>query len=118
MKNAFVRFLCCLLVLSTFALPFNARAGLIGTEQIASAVQNQAARDTVRNFVNRADASTRLQALGLDSTTANDRINAMTDSEVATLADRINSLPAGGDAAGLLILILIVAGIYFLAVRR
>jgi hypothetical protein len=118
MKNAFIRFLCCLLVLSTFALPFNARAGLIGTEQIAAAVQGQAARDTVRNFVNRAEASSSLQSLGLDASTANERINAMTDTEVASLANRINSLPAGGDAAGLLLVILIIAGIYFLAVRR
>lgn len=117
MKNALVRFLCCLLVLSTFALPFNVRAGMIGTEQVASVMQAQAARDTVRNFVNRADAASKLQMLGLDATTANDRVNAMTDSEVSSLADRINTLPAGGDAAGLLILILIVAGIVYL-VRR
>jgi hypothetical protein len=37
----------------------------------------------------------------------------MSDAEVSMLANRINSLPAGADTAGVLLLILIVAAIWW-----
>jgi hypothetical protein len=51
--------------------------------------------------------------MGLDGATAKDRVAAMSDAEVSYLAGRINNLPAGADTAGVLILILIIAAIWW-----
>jgi hypothetical protein len=51
--------------------------------------------------------------MGLDAATAKDRVAAMSDTEVSYLANRINSLPAGADTAGVLLIILIIAAIWW-----
>jgi hypothetical protein len=89
-----------------------AQAGMIGTDQVAPAA-SQADRSAVLGFVTRADVANQLQALGLDAATAKDRVAAMTDSEVSYVAGQISSLPAGADTAGIILLILIIAAIWW-----
>ena len=89
-----------------------AQAGMIGTDQVAT-TSSQADRSAVLSFVTRADVAGQLQALGLDAASAKDRVAAMTDTEVSYLAGQINSLPAGADGAGILLLILIIAAIWW-----
>jgi hypothetical protein len=92
-----------------------ATAGMIGTDQVVAST-SQADRTTVTNFLNRSDVATKLQSLGIDPSSAKDRVAAMTDQEVQSLAGRINALPAGGDistAGVLLILILIGAAVWW-----
>jgi hypothetical protein len=88
-----------------------AQAGMIGTDQVVQTPQ--ADRGAVLGFVTRADVAGQLQAFGLDPSTAKDRVAAMTDDEVSYLAGRINAMPAGADAAGLLLLIVIIAVIWW-----
>jgi hypothetical protein len=58
-----------------------------------------------------------LQGYGLDPAQAKERVNAMTDEEVGALAQKIDSLPAGGlHGAGAVIVILIIAGVIWWAV--
>ena len=112
MNTAWARSLCRLLIVLMALAPYQfAHAGLIGTDQVASATQ--AERSTVLNFLSRSDVAAQLQALGLDSSNAKERVAAMSDQEVQALAARIDSLPAGGDAVGVLLLILIVAAIWY-----
>ncbi|HEX6321570.1 MAG TPA: PA2779 family protein [Burkholderiales bacterium] len=89
-----------------------AQAGMIGTDQVAT-TSTQADRSAVLGFVSRADVAGQLQAMGLDAATAKDRVAAMSDAEVSMLANRINSLPAGADTAGVLLLILVIAAIWW-----
>jgi len=107
------RLICRMLVLLMIWTPYQvAQAGMIGTDQV---VQSSTAmeRSTVLNFVSRADVAGQLAAMGLDVSTAKDRVAAMTDDEVRSLAGKINAMPAGADASGLLILILIIAVIWW-----
>lgn len=83
---------------------------MIGTDQLVSA-GSQADRNTVLQFIGRADVTSQLQALGLDTATAKDRVAAMTDQEVQSLAGRINSMPAGADSLGIVLVLLIVAAV-------
>jgi len=85
-----------------------AQAGMIGTDQVAS-VASQADRDTVLQFVGRAEVTSQLQSLGVDPVTVKDRVAAMTDQEVQSLAGKIQSMPAGADSTGVVILLLVVA---------
>jgi hypothetical protein len=56
--------------------------------------------------------------LGLDQATAKDRVAAMTDQEVRSLAGDLNALPAGASAGGVLVVILIVVLVWWLVVRK
>lgn len=114
MNASLIRIISRLLIVCLMALPFQANAGLIGTDQVVSAAQAQAAREAVLSYVSRGDVAQQLQSLGLTPQTAKDRVAALTDSEVAKLAGQIESLPAGADGTGLVLLILIGVLIWWL----
>jgi hypothetical protein len=113
MKSAWAKTICRLLVVLMVWTPYQAaQAGMIGTDQVTT-TSSQQDRSAVLNFVTRADVAGQLQVLGLDAATAKDRVAAMTDNEVSYLAGQINSLPAGADTAGVILLILIIAAIWW-----
>ena len=113
MKSAWAKTICRLLIVLMVWTPYQvAQAGMIGTDQVATA-SSQVDRNAVLSFVTRDDVANQLQALGLDAATATDRVAAMTDTEVSYLAGQINSLPAGADTAGVILLILIIAAIWW-----
>jgi hypothetical protein len=118
MSTSFVRLISRLLVVCLIGLPFQVNAGLIGTDQVVTAAQALAARATVSNFVSRTEVAGQLQALGLTAQNAKDRVAALTDTEVAKLAGQIDSLPAGANGAGLLVLIAIVILIWWLVDKK
>ena len=106
MKNSFVRVVSRILVVFVVALPFHAQAGLIGTGETGAAAQ--AARATLAGFIGRAEVAAQLQALGLSPRAATERVAALTDSEVATLAGTIESQPAGADGGAIGLLVVLV----------
>jgi hypothetical protein len=113
MNTAWARSICRLLVVLMALAPYQvAQAGMIGTDQVVASA-SQADRDTVLNFVTRSDVASQLQSLGLDPSTARDRVAAMTDQEVQAMAARIESMPAGADAVGVVLLILVLAAIWY-----
>ena len=93
MNSMFTRFVCRVLAASMIVLPFHAQAGLIGTDQAPLA--------------DRGAVATQLQTFGLSPDEARDRVAALSDAEVAGLAGRIDTLPSGGIAGVLPILVLI-----------
>jgi len=112
MKNIIVRCVCRMLIVCMGAFPFSTYAGMISTDQVVAAAQTQSSRDRLRDLVGRSDVRNQLQTFGISASAAQERVSAMTDAEVASLAGQIDSLPAGGSsgwaiAAGLLIIGLI-----------
>lgn len=113
MKSAWAKTICRLLVVLMVWTPYQvAQAGMIGTDQVAT-TSSQVDRSAVLSFVSRADVASQLQSMGLDAASAKDRVAAMSDAEVSYLAGRINSLPAGADTAGVILLILVIAAIWW-----
>ena len=96
MSTLAARLVSRLLIVCMIGLPFQASAGMIGTDQAVSAAQAQAARAMVLSQISRADVAGQLQSLGLSPRVAAERVAALTDAEVARLAGQIESLPAGG----------------------
>lgn len=94
-----------------------AQGGMISAEQAAStqqAQQAQADREKVKAFLDRATVRDKLQALGVQAAFAKDRVDSMTNEEVTTLAQRIDTLSAGGrlsnyDLVVILLIVLIIA---------
>jgi hypothetical protein len=92
-----------------------AQAGMIGAEQAAAATQaagNAAAdRSTVLNYLGRGEVASQLQSLGIDPSTAQARVAALSDQELQGLAQRIQAMPAGASDAGAILLLLVVIGV-------
>jgi hypothetical protein len=120
MKFAAIRMVCRFLVLSMMLLPFQTiQAGMIGTDQMASVASAQADRASVLSLLNRSEVASQLQALGLDPKLAKDRIAAMTDEEVRSLAGQLNSLPAGaGDGWWIAAVIIVGVVIWWVYYKR
>jgi len=113
--NAWAKTICRLLIAMMIWTPYQiATAGMIGTDQVVTS-SSQADRTSVLNFLSRSDVSNQLHLLGIDATNAKDRVAAMTDEEVQSLAGRINALPAGADTewGAILLVILIVAAVWW-----
>ena len=107
--NAWAKAICRLLIAMMIWTPYQiATAGMIGTDQVVTS-SSQADRTSVLNFLSRSDVSNQLHLLGIDATNAKDRVAAMTDEEVQSLAGRINAMPEGASDAGVLLLIILIA---------
>ena len=102
MKSTFFQMICRLLIASLIVLPFQAaQAGVIGTSQAAAASSAQADRAAVLAVMSRAEVQQQLQERGVDPKAATDRVNAMTDEEVRTMAQQLDTAAAGaGSSSG------------------
>ena len=89
------------------AMPMQARAAIVPTDRAISLEQRDAYIGTVTAGLAREDLRQRFVALGVDPAQVETRLAGLTDSELAALAERIDEVPAGGDA-------LAVIGIVFL----
>ncbi len=87
----FRRLIACLLMVSV-----PAQASLISTESVNVA----GSRERVVAFLERADVQLQMESMGVSPQDVKARIAALSDAEVASLAGKIDSMPAGGDALG------------------
>lgn len=108
--NLFKRAVASLVIASTalMGLPLTAQASIVSTDEAISVGVADANRDKVAAFLAREDVRTALQAQGVSGTSAIDRVKAMSDSEVAQLASRVDQAPAGGEILGILFTVFIV----------
>jgi hypothetical protein len=85
-----------------------AQAGMVSSEQSLATPSQSDARDKVNALLAREDVRAGLAERGLNAELAQDRVKAMTDEEVATLAGRMDQAPAGGDILGVLFTVFII----------
>ncbi len=85
-----------------------ANAAVIGTEAVVAAQQAEIDRARVQDLLGRAEVKDRLLAAGVDPNQVSARVDALSDSDVHQLAAKIDQLPAGGDALGVLVFVFIV----------
>ncbi|MEZ5566481.1 MAG: PA2779 family protein [Gammaproteobacteria bacterium] len=89
-------------------LQSTASAGVIGTADYLAAEARAGHLADINAALNRDDVRTQLIALGVDPVDAAGRVAALSDSELADVAQQIDTLPAGGDG------LLAVIGIVFI----
>ena len=108
--NTFKRLVATVLIASTavLGLPMTAQASIVSTDEALSTAVSVSNRDRVNTFLVRADVRKALQQQGVNGDAAVERVKAMSDTEVAQLAGRIDQAPAGGDILGILFTIFIV----------
>jgi uncharacterized protein DUF6627 len=94
MVRYFRRALCCALIASItgLGLPLPASAGLIRPDAAPGAE-----RAYLNAVLDRAEVRAQLEANGVAPADVKARVAALSDAEAADLANRIASLPAGGD---------------------
>ena len=110
-RNVLTLLLVPCLVLST--LP--ARAEMIGSPQLLAPAAQAAQRERVDAFMARADVQKQFEALGVDPAQARERVAGMTESELQSVSNRIDSLPAGAGAVELVLIIILILLILELA---
>jgi len=97
----FRRLVASLLIVA-LVLPLPTQAGMVATQEALDRVR-------IASLIDRADVRAQLLAYGVDPTQLKARVAALTDAEAAELADRIDSLPAGGmSIVGAIVLVFLV----------
>lgn len=96
--NAFKRLIASVLIVSTtmMGMPLTAQASMVTTSEAMSTQASDADREKVAAFLAREDVRSALEAQGVDSASATDRVKAMSDAEVSQIASRVDQAPAGG----------------------
>jgi hypothetical protein len=110
MKNTFQRLLASILIVctATLGMPGFAQASIVSTDEALSTTAAGAHRDTVNRFLARDDVRQALVTQGVDPDAARERANALTDVEVADLAGRVATAPAGGDVLGVVLTVFLI----------
>jgi hypothetical protein len=88
--------------------PSQALAGIIATPVAISAQENNNTVSHLKELLAREDVRGQLVQLGIDPAVAEQRVDALTPSEIARLQPQLDSLPAGGDS------LLVVVGVVFI----
>jgi len=84
------------------------QAAIIGTEQIHAANTASQNRARIGAALDRPEVIAHLERMGVSKDDAQARVAALSDEEAATVASQIDSLPAGGNVVGAIVLIFLV----------
>ena len=95
-RGVFVRILSIALVTAGFTQA--SWAGMVGTDYIVEANAREASLARVEALLARDDVASQLQSLGVDKALLQDRLQGLTNTELASLAGQIDQQVAGGDA--------------------
>jgi Family of unknown function (DUF6627) len=107
-SRIFIYALCVALL--NLASPQVAQAALVGTLQAVEASGTRAHDlEIVNSTLAREQVRSQMAAMGVDPAAVDARVARLTDSELQSLAGRMQQLPAGGDA-------LAVIGVVFLVI--
>lgn len=102
-------FTCFLLAsFTTVGFTQSVQAAMISTEQAVAAHAAQQNRDKLAAALERPDVAAELERMGVDKNEAQARVAAMSDAEVAAMAGRVDSLPAGGDILGVIVFVFVL----------
>lgn len=92
-----------IILISTFLLyiqPSPARAAMIGTQYIVRQDSEQvSARARIKAFLGRADVIAQMEAHGISPTEARSRVESLTDSEIASIAGKMDRISSGAGGA-------------------
>jgi hypothetical protein len=104
------RLIATLLIASTamLGMPVVANASIVSSAESYAALGQTEARSKVNALLARADVRAEMAARGLSAEQAQQRVQALSDDEVASLAGRMDQAPAGGDILGVLFTVFIV----------
>jgi hypothetical protein len=80
-----------------------AKAALVPTAKAVSAIDTEKTRSQLHVLIDRADVQTQLEAWGVDPQEARARVDSLSDQELENLSARMDKMPAGGGAIGVIV---------------
>lgn len=102
-----IRFL--IVSLCYFDVPITpAHAEMVSTHSIAAESAAESTRQKLLRYLARDDVRAGLEQNGVSPAAAKARVDALSDDEVATVAGKIDTLPAGGEFVGVLVFIFVL----------
>jgi hypothetical protein len=108
MRNRIFVYALCLALLN-LASPPVAQAALVGTLQAVEASGTRAQDLAVVNSaLAREQVRGQMAAMGVDPAVVDARVARLTDSELRSLAERMEQMPAGGDALAIIGIVFVV----------
>ena len=105
MQHPLAWFLSAMLLLMPM---MSAQAAMIGTDQIINQTDSSLTQEQLQQFLDQEAAQQQLLALGVSPDWIEDRVNKLTDRELARINQGIDKLNAGGSVGGVLLIIFIV----------
>ncbi len=105
MKQKIISFIALIGFMGFVTLPV--QAAMVTTPDILQSQQSEYDRQQLIELMDREDVQKQLLAYGVAPEQVQDRVNKMTDAEVAQLNDQIADMPAGG-ILGAILLIFVV----------
>jgi len=106
LKRSLVYALC--LAVLNLGSPLVARAELVGTLQAVESGTRAQDYATVSAALARDEVRDQMTALGVDPAVVEARVARLTDPELRSLADRMEQMPAGGDALAVIGIVFVV----------
>ncbi|MGE5546385.1 MAG: PA2779 family protein [Solirubrobacterales bacterium] len=85
------------------SVPSTTYAALVSTDAVVAQAAPSAERGRVDEFLARQDVQAQMRTLGVSPDEARARVATLSDEEVHRIAGRINDMPAGGDALGVIV---------------
>jgi len=105
----FNRILTLALSLLLICAPISqAQAAIIANAQLIDQVQHASDKNALLQTLNRVEVQEQLLSMGVSTAELENRVNQMTQQEIAQLNQQIKELPAGGDILGIIVLIFII----------
>ena len=102
-KISFVSLFMVTLMLS-ITVPYQPLlAAMVPTDAIVDSNTAEEGRDYLKSLISRDDIRKSLISHGIDPNEAKARVDSLSDSETIAVADRIEKLPAGGNAVGVIV---------------
>lgn len=110
LMNKFKRLIasCLVVCMTAGGFPLTAQAGMVATDELTTVTSSASERERLSAFLAREDVSQALRGQGVSPAAAAERVQALSDAEVAQLAGRIDQAPAGGDVLGVLFTVFII----------
>ncbi len=85
-----------------------AQAAMVPTDQVIEQSSVAKDRERVQSFLAREDVQQQMETLGVDPENAAARVAGLSDAEIQKIASKLDELPAGQDAVGTILGVLII----------
>lgn len=85
-----------------------AQAAMVPTDQVIDQSASAADRERVQAFLAREDVRQQMETLGVNADDAAARVASLSDAEIQKIVNRLDEMPAGQDALGAVVGILVI----------
>jgi pantoate kinase len=113
----FTRYVCYFVAVTMLlmSLPVQTvRAAMIKTETVLTLSTVNDVRENLNQFLKREDVQAIMTAQGISPAEAKARVDSLSDDEIMQIADKMDQLPAGGSAFGVIVTAAVVIFIVLL----